>query len=207
MTDDEMDKQLPSIDGYCYPFEYPRGVAAGHLTGIALGIPAFVIGYRHIVPPGQQLIQQWISMFGIWQAALVILLLTGTTVKLQTELHEWTHYVIRCLHGREPEFDNMSLLTRGNPNVQIPGQWATRGENVIVLLAPLVVVDAIALLLIVWNPSPVVTAVAALGFLINTSSAGNDVLGAYDDYRYPEGTNIYYPVEGSRKGYVYKPKE
>jgi hypothetical protein len=176
-------------------------------AGVSLAIVTGAIVFEQLAPLRPELAPESIKSVGYFPSAIFVLLSLFLTVKACVEVHEWIHYLIRRMYGKEPVFDNMGILTRGNPNVRIPGQWATRKENIAVLLAPLVSINVFLAAVIFVDIAQIVNSLAAVGIVINTGGAGSDILGAYDDLRFPEGTMIYYPEEGSPGGYIYEPKK
>ena len=94
-------------------------------------------------------------------------------------VHECIHYGAGWMQGHSPQFgvrwmDFFWGLKEPAPYVVTLEEYISRGENITVLIAPLVIIDAIAVVVFLLSPSPTVSHYAALVLVVNTGSSMQD---------------------------------
>ena len=90
----------------------------------------------------------------------------------------------------------------------MPGQYIEGKQLLLSLLAPLFVVDTVALFLTVAHIHPVITVGSAFAVILNSTASMGDIEGAVACHNYPDGTLIYYPEEERDTiSFVLKPKQ
>ncbi|MFC7047307.1 DUF3267 domain-containing protein [Halobacteriaceae archaeon GCM10025711] len=180
------------------PYEYPQSrlrLAVAVLILLVISLPGWPV-IRH------QTDLLLDSMAPIsWTTAGLLMLGLFAMVPFTILLHEPVHYLTMKLLGYNPEIQWIAV----NPNVSAPGQRMDATHNVISLLAPLVVLDAVALLVVFVDVHPVVSLVAAGVFVVNSLASANDVSGAWFDYRLPAGSQVEFRKEnGQTVSYIYE---
>ncbi len=137
--------------------------------------------------------QFWVALL----AAVVVL----------TVVHEGVHGLVYRLRGYDVSYGVAPAL--GAFYAAAFHQFQTREDNLVVGVAPLLVVDAV-LVVLLFVPIPVVAFGAFLGLLLNTAGAAGDLYLVARILRMPEGTLLYdsdirhmyafYPEEGASDG-------
>lgn len=201
-------KNLPEFQEFKEPYPYSRSQWTIRAVVVASFVTTVVLMRHPLLESFLSVASAWIIWFKLPRVVgYSIVLISVIVIFLLNRIpHEYVHYRTGILLGNEPEIHDLSPLSKRAPHVGIPEQWNTRGHNVIFLLGPFFVLNTLLLALAVMDIDPHLTLYSLSAFVANTSGAGGDLLGAYDDLRLPEQTRIYYPGPHS-SGYIYEPKE
>jgi hypothetical protein len=185
----------PAPEGYAAPvqFRYPM---AGLQVASFIILIATGIGFARIATTSQGIdFGQWFSL-NVLEYVLVLAALPFTIV-----VHELIHGVVFGLLGYNVKYGIAPAL--GAAYAAAFGQWQKRNHNAVAAAAPLVVLTAIGIPLL--TVPGVLSNIAFMVLLINTSGAVGDAYILYRLARMPRGTLlydisietmlIYYPLE------------
>jgi hypothetical protein len=118
-----------------------------------------------------------------------------------TALHEFVHGLAYRLLGYDVSYGFLAGV--GAFYAAAFHQFQRRDHNLVVGLAPVVVVDAL-LLVALFVPNPTVAFVAFVGLVVNTAGAAGDVYLVATLLRLPRDALLY--DSDARHGYVYYPE-
>lgn len=125
---------------------------------------------------------------------LLLIVTAGLTVVAHEVIHGLAGYVAGC----EVSFQRrgMSMGTR------LRGGFLTRRADVLVTLAPAVVLTVLGLPLLVVVDSALAAAIVLTGLVANAAGVGSDLADVLALGEYPPGTLLYYTEDGQ---FVYEP--
>jgi hypothetical protein len=178
------------------------------VAGAALSVVSFV-GYGVVLLAlrGPGLVERFVRVDPIPDGVLVVpdlLLLGGVFVVVVVGVplgHELVHGAVYRLFGYEVSYGVAPAV--GGFYVAAFGQFQTRQANLVVALAPLVVLTPVGLAGLAVG-GPVVQAVAYLGLVLNTAGAVGDLYLASVLARASPGTLMYEGVPPN--AYLYEPR-
>lgn len=199
-------------EGYSSPKEYPSD---SQITELLVILVLIITVWLFFPGPFESYLQSFPFelraaidyVIANWQfVGGILLFLIGLVV-----IHESIHYTADVWQGFEPQFGVM--IRRGlmripelTPYVISLGQIKGRRPNVISLLAPLVLIDVIAVVgLLPIMPDGVVY-LAKISIVVNTSLSIGDISNSIRVLNYPEGTVFQNVIEdGDISTYYYLP--
>jgi len=129
------------------------------------------------------------DLVGLFQDSLPEILFLVVMVAV----HECIHYGAGLMQGHSPQFGVRWMeffwgLKEPAPYVVTLNEYISRDENIAVLIAPLVIIDAIAVVVFLLSPSSIESHYAALALVVNTSSSMQDLYNVVRVSIMPEGT-------------------
>lgn len=115
-------------------------------------------------------------------------------VAVLVPVHEGVHYLASKRLGYSPRFgfrvNWLVVIPQPTPYVVTVDEYFDRWSDIIVLIAPLVVIDAIALVGLIPVFPPAVGRVSKLVLILNTASSGADMYNATRVLLSPPGTRF-----------------
>lgn len=181
--------------GYADPteFRYPFPVLVG-LVLVMVPVAALGFGALFYAAQGPEGLASLVevresaaSVTVTVRSASVGVAAVGATVAV-TVLHEFVHGVAYRVRGYEVSYGAAPRL--GAFYAAAFHQFQTRDDNVLVGLAPLVVLDAV-LAALLFAPRPLVAFAAFVGLVFNTAGAAGDLYLVARLLRMPPGTLLY----------------
>lgn len=125
---------------------------------------------------------------------LLLIVTAGLTVVAHEAIHGLAGYVAGC---------EVSFQRRGmSVGTRLRGGFLTRRADVLVTLAPAVVLTVLGLPLLVVVDSALAAAVVLTGLVANAAGVGSDLADVLALREYPSGTLLYYTEDGQ---FVYEP--
>jgi hypothetical protein len=171
----------PAPTGYAEAvrFRYPMG---GLQVASLIILLASGIGFGRIATTAQGI------SFGQWFSLNILeILLTLAALPLTIVVHELLHGLVFRLLGYDVRYGIAPAL--GAAYAAAFGQWQQRGHNALAAAAPLVVLTALSVPLL--TVPGVLSNIAFVVLLINTSGAVGDAYILYRLARMPRGTLLY----------------
>ncbi len=108
--------------------------------------------------------------------------------------HEAIHYLACARFDKEPQFGfrwgSFLGIPEPMPYIVSLRHHLSRSEILVTFLAPLLVIDALALVVILTSVSPAFDHFARVVLLVNTASATRDIHNAVNVLRFPNGTKF-----------------
>lgn len=163
-----------------YLFRYPLKVLQWGSLGLLIGAALLfgMLGWQlQGRPSAPRLFLSW------GELALVLVALVGVIL-----LHELVHALSGWLLGYQVTFGFSQEMVA--PYVGMFGQFVQRGHNILIALAPLLLLDALLLPLLAQPSRPLVI-LAFVALIANTSGAVGDLYAAWRLGRMPRGTLLY----------------
>lgn len=141
----------------------------------------------------------------IESSAHELLFITGMVA-----VHETIHYFMGWKHGHNPTFgirllDSVWILKEPTPYVATFNEHITRNENITSLIAPLFVIDAIALISLLPIFPATVTYYAKIALVVNTASSMQDVYNVARLIRMSEEAKFINVIEDEIRSYYCTP--
>jgi hypothetical protein len=188
---DPQDEQPWSITAFLYVWT----------VGVFVGVPALVIAVhgpdtvvrivRGVLQPDTM--REWAAYIG-WFAGTFAVLLVG---------HEALHALAGRWFGLRTQFQfEYRHPLSWSPEILTYGEFQSRGESLAITLAPLVILTAVSIVVLVAGQQLWLIASAAIIALGNTASAAGDLASAWVLWYLPDGELVYHDSEGRRQYYT-----
>jgi hypothetical protein len=137
--------------------------------------------------------REWAGYIG-WLVGTVAVLLVG---------HEALHALAGRWFGLRIQFQfEYRHPFRWSPEILTYGEFQSRGESVAITLAPLVILTAVSIVVLVVGQELWLIASAAIIALGNTASAASDLASVWVLWHLPDGELIYHDSSGQRQYYT-----
>ncbi|WP_254543389.1 DUF3267 domain-containing protein [Halomarina pelagica] len=183
----------PESIGYGAPYEFSYPRRRLQAAGLAATVVAIVLGtVVAALPRGGEIefaveTASFVGLLGSFVATIVV--------------HEGVHAIAARALGYRVAFG----VDRRLPGVYAAafGQIVTRRDQVLIALAPLVVVDALAVALLALGDGPLV-GVGFVAFVVNTAGAVGDLYVTWRAAGLPRGS-VFYDVSATEM-YVFEPE-
>ena len=171
------------------------------LVGVFVGIPALVINLHGIdsaIDIVREVLQpdgwgEWVVYLG-WVVGILALFVGG---------HEAFHALAGRWYGLRTKFRfQYNHLLSWSPEIITYGGFQSRGESLVIALAPLAVLTSASIVALVMSQSLWVVASAAYIALGNSASAVGDLASSWMLWHLPDGELIYHDNAGRRQYYT-----
>lgn len=185
-----MKTKMPSVEDLTQDPEFSEYTTPGRLIGVLTLVVGLVLG--ETLFPGMIL---WFyerataDLIGLFLAHLPeVIFLVGMVV-----VHECIHYGAGQALGHSPRFgvkwvEFFWVIKEPTPHVVTLNEYISRNENIIALGAPLVIIDAAALLVFLLPLSPAATYYAMIVLVVNTASSMQDFYNVVQLFGMPADT-------------------
>jgi len=125
-------------------------------------------------------------------------------------VHESIHYLMALRNGYEPIFgikiqESAWLLREPIPYVAIFDEYVSRNENVTQLIAPLVVIDMVALLFTIPIFPSIFAFYAKIALVVNTAGSSGDIYNTVNILKFPKNTKFLNVVDDGISTYYSVP--
>ena len=158
--------------------------AAALLVMVVLSFPVF---------PGWI---EWIMSFDSDYIGLLIALSDEIVFIIAvTLIHEYIHYVVGRTLGHEPDFgialkNTFWVIKEPAPYVVILDEFVSRDENILVLIAPFLLISGTSLALLLMPTPAWVTHYAGAAFVFNTSGSMGDIYNCAQLFSHSQGAEF-----------------
>jgi hypothetical protein len=171
------------------------------IVGVFVGVLALVIGVHGpetVVRIVQEVLQpdttrEWVA-YASWFIGTFAVLLVG---------HEALHALAGRWFGLRTQFRfQYTNPLSWSPEILTYGEFQSRGESLAITLAPLVILTAVSVVVLVAGQDLWVIAAAAVIALGNAASAVGDIASAWVLWHLPAGELVLHDSEGRRQYYT-----
>lgn len=125
-------------------------------------------------------------------------------------IHEWIHYIVALKLGYSPKaglrfFETIFGIKEPSPYIVVLNEHISRNHNILMLIAPLVVIDAISLIGLLPIFPAYIPYFAKIALIVNSASSMQDVYNVVRRWTMDEGTQFINVMQDDLRSYYCEP--